>query len=1062
MIAKTSIRCVTAAVLFMFLVLLYVSSVMAAPGPDISGLVSPTHADENTWYSNNDPSFSWSSAFETGLAGSYSTPGHSYDVAVSGIYAYIADGGYGLRIINISNPASPTLAGFYDTPAAASGLDISGSYAYVADDTSLQIINISNPASPTLAGSLAMSSAVDVAVSGDFAYVASYGYGLRVIDISNPASPALRGTFNTPGIAVGVALSGNHAYVADNNSGLQIIDVTDPDNPAFAGAYNPGYSFLAARVSGTLAYMAAGSSGLVIVDISDPANTSLAGAYDTPGSALDVAVSGIYAYMADYSSGLQILDISNPANPTLAGSYATLPASYAEDVDVSGSFAYLSDYTVGLTIVEASTATGYSYIFDQNPATVPDTVSEGADTSKAYTDTGDGIWYFHVRAVDPLGNWGAASHRKAQIDTGAPVITNILPSGTITTGDPATVQADLSDSISGIDVATGSVSVDGTELTGCVVNSSLVSCDTSSAGFAEGAHSISVTAYDNAGNPNTATGSFSVDSIAPSVTGIQPGGTINTTSTTISADYSDSGSGIDSATATVYLDSVLVTGCTADAVSVSCPVTGLSVGAHSITVYVSDNAGNTGSGSGSFTMTLSRDYYWGRYDGTNSLDWILLGNPPGSSGNLTFDLYISTDEQSLAPFVIPGYGVGEVPPGQSITPMFNMPPAGPVKALSTTGGQAIASQRILWKSRYFEEVPGIEAGSLSSHYYWTWYDQFSPGFSQDEIIVVNTNTEPVMVEISFTDVAHPPAADPVDDTFPLQPAGTPGGTDTLRQSYPGKMGGPVEVKAWLAGGTYESDPRNVVATQRVIKDQGAATEHLNEVPGIPADDLTSDYWWTWYDWNSSGASNWVLVSNPGAEAVHVDISFRNDQTGTIETLDADLPPAAPGVAPWTPSFAGKKGGPVEVRASLASDHNQPRDVIASQRSVWTTFFEEVPGFAASQLSPRYLWTWYDWNSAGSQNWVMVANPTADTVHSEISFKDSTTGETRGDANVILQPAGSNGSIRYLRFDGYMGGPVEVKAYLEGSDYVTSPRDVIASQRVLWNGQFNEVLGTLLE
>ena len=39
----------------------------------------------------------------------------------------------GLRIINITNPAAPTLAGFYDTPGYAYGVAVSGNYAYVAD-----------------------------------------------------------------------------------------------------------------------------------------------------------------------------------------------------------------------------------------------------------------------------------------------------------------------------------------------------------------------------------------------------------------------------------------------------------------------------------------------------------------------------------------------------------------------------------------------------------------------------------------------------------------------------------------------------------------------------------------------------------------------------------------------------------------------------------------------------------------------------------------------------------------------------------------------------------------
>jgi hypothetical protein len=39
----------------------------------------------------------------------------------------------GLRVIDVSNPSSPREVGFYDTPGWASGVAVSGTYAYVAD-----------------------------------------------------------------------------------------------------------------------------------------------------------------------------------------------------------------------------------------------------------------------------------------------------------------------------------------------------------------------------------------------------------------------------------------------------------------------------------------------------------------------------------------------------------------------------------------------------------------------------------------------------------------------------------------------------------------------------------------------------------------------------------------------------------------------------------------------------------------------------------------------------------------------------------------------------------------
>ncbi|PXF56268.1 MAG: hypothetical protein C4B59_17155 [Candidatus Methanogaster sp.] len=60
----------------------------------------------------------------------------------------------------------------------------------------------------------------------------------------------------------------------------------------------------------------------------------------------------------------------------------------------------------------------YSYIFDQSATTTPDTACEPAGNSKSYTDVADGVWYFHVRAKDNAGNWGAADHYRVQIGSG--------------------------------------------------------------------------------------------------------------------------------------------------------------------------------------------------------------------------------------------------------------------------------------------------------------------------------------------------------------------------------------------------------------------------------------------------------------------------------------------------------------------------------------------------------------------------------------------------------------------------------------------------------------------
>ena len=67
---------------------------------------------------------------------------------------------------------------------------------------------------------------------------------------------------------------------------------------------------------------------------------------------------------------------------------------------------------------------GYSYSFTQYPYTLPDGFIETENpVSVRYSDCTDGIWYFHVRAIDNAGNFGVTSHYTINVDTFAPITT---------------------------------------------------------------------------------------------------------------------------------------------------------------------------------------------------------------------------------------------------------------------------------------------------------------------------------------------------------------------------------------------------------------------------------------------------------------------------------------------------------------------------------------------------------------------------------------------------------------------------------------------------------------
>jgi hypothetical protein len=538
---------------------------------------------------------------------------------------------------------------------------------------------------------------------------------------------------------------------------------------------------------------------------------------------------------------------------------------------------------------------------------------------------------------------------------------------------------------------------------------------------------------DNAGNSVAISGSFTVDSLAPTVSNVKPGGIITATSATVSVDYADANSGVNSATVAVYLDGTPLPGCTATATSVSCPASGLSLGDHFITGQVSDNAGNSALINGSFAVGKSPSF-WSWYDDAGGDDWVLLANPSGAAHNLTYSLSIGNNLLSLAE-----YGNGVVTPGSSITPRYTGMVGGPVESALHASQDplypGIASQRILWPKggSSLEEVPATDSSRLSSDYFWTWYDENSAGM------------------MNWVMVSNPSASG--DVYYQVRIAGSAvssgklGPGEHAQPTFAGVIGGPVEAKgcsAALAGdGTCAAAPMNLIASQRVLSGGGSA---FNELPGIPAGSLSDTYYWTWYDQKSSGAKDWVMVANPGQSQVYYQI--------TIAGLDPG-PGSSGTIAPGsyvTPSFAGKIGGPVKLEAWTGPDKQTPANVIASQRSIWGPSFEEVPGTPAADLSSpgmTYRWTWYDQKSPGATNWVMVSNPNSTPIYYEITVAGQDPGP------------GSKGTIASGQdvtpyFPGKMGGPVEVTAWTDSSKTTVAP--FMASQRVLWKGYFNETLG----
>jgi hypothetical protein len=313
------------------------------------------------------------------------------------------------------------------------------------------------------------------------------------------------------------------------------------------------------------------------------------------------------------------------------------------------------------------------------------------------------------------------------------------------------------------------------------------------------------------------------------------------------------------------------------------------------------------------------------------------------------------------------------------------------------------------------------------HSYFTWYDNVR---GANWLLVANANPLALVSQNQVQNITAALAIAslpvPLPSSGSLSAGMVPPGS-LLISRYPGVVGGPVDV-------LHDSGDAGVIS-QRIL--WGGSS--LEEVVAVPGQELSSHYLWTWYDMLSPGFEDWVLVANPGIEPVFYEISFggralESGRIGAGETV--------------TPTFAGLMGGPLELRSWSDAERTLPAQVIASQRVLLNgTAFNEVRGTPVEKLSDRYLWTWYDMEAPGSQDWVLISNTNQQPVYYELRLAGR------------LLAAGdlSPGESVTPAFAGARGGPLELQAWSAADK--KQPANVLASQRLVWGPSFEEVPGT---
>lgn len=168
--------------------------------------------------------------FNTHVIADFQTGGTARNIYLDGNLAYIAAADGGLVVVDISDPYNPVLHDQYTTTGSTVDITIRDNHAFLADGgNGLKIINLTNSNVqyvPT--GGFANSVYVQgqSRLQEDHVYLVDKEFGLYVIDISDLNNPYILGSYamDSEPVAVEKFFQSSYVFVADN-TGLKVIQV---------------------------------------------------------------------------------------------------------------------------------------------------------------------------------------------------------------------------------------------------------------------------------------------------------------------------------------------------------------------------------------------------------------------------------------------------------------------------------------------------------------------------------------------------------------------------------------------------------------------------------------------------------------------------------------------------------------------------------------------------------------------------------------------------------------------------------------------------------------------
>jgi PGF-pre-PGF domain-containing protein len=405
------------------------------------------------------------------------------------------------------------------------------------------------------------------------------------------------------------------------------VTLTSPSSGATVSTQTPTFSWSNPNPSGTKNfYIEILQSGVVkqssytnATTTNYTAETLAPGTYQWRITVYDMANNSATTSQLSFTISISGLAIPSPTYPTSA--------------------ARVNSSAPDMIRLRWSQVTGQGTIYyDYKYGNSSTNLTNQGSTTNLYTDIPDGTYnngdqvYWSVRARNTTNTSSYSSVKSFTVDTEPPVL--YIPS--INSGNSHTSSTSVTVSLSATGASWMMVSENANFSGASWESYSTSKSFTLSSG--DGTKTIYFKAKDNAVGDQGSTGYANInssatsdtivlDTTAPTISNGFPSSSTTETTPEISADLSDSGSGIDTSSVIITVDGINQTvNATITSIEVTYePSSALSIGSHTVNITASDNVSNTGYLQWSFTITTGGDG-----DGDGDGDGIIGGltTPP--------------------------------------------------------------------------------------------------------------------------------------------------------------------------------------------------------------------------------------------------------------------------------------------------------------------------------------------------------------------------------------------------------------------------------------------------